>query len=437
MSIVAIVGRPNVGKSTLFNRLVGRRLAVVAEVPGTTRDRVSASVTYGDREFILVDTGGLEPEPVTDIQQRVKGQVQVAIEEADVIIFVVDAREGVTADDLDISDLMRRCGKPVVLVANKVESEKQGMDLSDFYRLGMNDPIPISAYHATGLDDLIADLVPLLPPSVREDHEGVMKIAIVGRPNVGKSMLLNSILGQERVIVSETPGTTRDAIDTIFDYEGESLLLIDTAGVRRRGRIEQGVEKFSVLRTMEAIYRADVVLLLIDATEMMTAQDLHIWGYTKDALKGTIVVVNKWDLGPELNLTEKNTTPNIRARLRAAQHLPLLYVSALTREGIEKIIPTVRKIYQERGKLVSSSALNRMLIEAVTSSPIPSSKGKRLKIFRASQTDVHPPTFIFFVNDPKLVHFSYQRYLENRLRDAFGFRGTPLRLQYKRRVEEK
>ncbi len=437
MSIVAIVGRPNVGKSTLFNRLVGRRLAVVTEVPGTTRDRVSASVTYGDREFILVDTGGLEPEPVTDIQQRVKSQVEMAMEEADVIMFVVDVRDGVTAADLDISVLMRRCGKPAILVVNKVDSEKQELDLSDFYRLGMKDPIPISAYHATGLDDLIADLVPLLPPAVIQEQEGSIKVAIVGRPNVGKSMLLNALLGQERVIVSETPGTTRDAIDTIFDYEGESLLLIDTAGVRKRGRIEQGIEKFSVLRTMEAIYRADVVLLVIDATEMMTAQDLHIWGYTKYALKGMVVIVNKWDLAPEQSLTEKNTTPHIRARLRAAQHLPVLYVSALTHKGVDRIIPAVREIYQERGKQVSSSALNRMLIEAVTSSPLPSSRGKRLKVFRASQTDVHPPTFIFSVNDPTLVHFSYQRYLENRLREAFGFRGTPLRLQYKGGREER
>ena len=437
MSIVAIVGRPNVGKSTLFNRLVGHRQAIVAEAPGTTRDRVSAQVTYDNHHFILVDTGGLEPDPATDIQKGVMHQINVAIEEADVIIFMVDAIDGLTAADHDVSEVLRRSRKPVVLAANKVDNERREADVPDFYRLGIGDPVAISAYHNRGLDRLMKLVVAHLPPFAPQDHEGQLKIAIVGRPNVGKSMLLNTILGQDRAIVSETPGTTRDSVDTVFEYEGEPLVLIDTAGVRRRGHIEQGIERYSVLRAMQAIYRADVVLLLVDASELMTAQDLHIWGYTKDAFKGVVVVVNKWDLAPEMGLTQEVTTPYIRARIKAARYVTILYVSALTGQDIGDIIPRAREVFQERGKRVTTSALNRVLLRALASSPMPSSKGRRLKVFYATQTDVHPPTFIFFVNDPSLMHFSYQRYLENRLRDAFGFQGTPLQLLYGRGNEKR
>ncbi|MFQ5934201.1 MAG: ribosome biogenesis GTPase Der [Dehalococcoidia bacterium] len=437
MSIVAIVGRPNVGKSTLFNRLVGRRMAIVSEVAGTTRDRVSASLGYRDRDFILVDTGGLAPGPSTDLEQGVLDQIHIAIEEATVIIVMVDARDGLTAADLEVSDLLRRSGKPIVLAVNKVDNEKREADLPDFYRLGIGDPIPISAYHNIGLDQLMNRVADHLPPSPPQDQHEAMKIAIVGRPNVGKSMLLNAILGQDRVIVSESPGTTRDAVDTHFQYEGKPLLLIDTAGVRRRGHIEQGIERYSVLRTMQAIYRADVVLLIVDATELMTAQDLHIWGYTKDAFKGVVVVVNKWDLASDLDLTKKSTTPQLRARLRAAQYVPILYVSAKDRQGIDKLIPTAQEIFEDRGKKVATSALNRVLIRAVASSPAPSTRGRKIKVFYATQTDVHPPTFTLFVNDPSLMHFSYQRYLENQLREAFGFRGTPLQLRFERRSGER
>ncbi len=437
MSIVAIVGRPNVGKSTLFNHLVGKRMAIVAEMPGTTRDRVSAEVVYVNHHFILVDTGGLEPDPSSEIQKGVMAQIHMAIEEADVIIFMVDARDGLTAADLDVSGVLRRSGKPLVLAANKVDNEKHEAEVPDFYRLGIGDPVAISAYHHRGLDHLMNLVVDFLPPSTPQDHEGAMKIAIVGRPNVGKSMLLNAILGQDRAIVSETPGTTRDSIDTVFEYEGESLVLIDTAGVRRRGRIGQGVERYSVLRAMQAIYRADVAVLLVDASELMTAQDLHIWGYTKDAFKGVVVVVNKWDLASEMGLTKQNTTPYIRARLKAAQYVPILYVSAKERQGIGEVIPTAQEIFQERGKRVTTSALNRVIIRALASSPVPSSRGRHLKVFYATQSDVHPPTFVLFVNDPSLMHFSYQRYLENRLRAAFGFRGTPLQLLYQRRNEKR
>lgn len=436
MSIVAIVGRPNVGKSTLFNQLIGRRMAIVSETPGTTRDRVLASVDYAGREFILVDTGGLELAAESEIERGVMGQIHVAIEEADVIIFMVDARDGLTASDLDVADLLRLSQKPVVLAANKVDNEKREAELPDFYRLGIGDPIPISAYHQRGLDLLMTQVVTHLPPSTPQDEDGFMKIAIVGRPNVGKSMLLNAILGQERVIVSETPGTTRDAVDTPFEYEGETILFIDTAGLRRRGKIERGVERYSVLRTMQAIYRADVVLLVVDASEPMTAQDLHVWGYTKDAFKGAMVVVNKWDLAPELELTRKATTPHIRARLKAAPYIPILYVSAKCHQNIGEIIPAAREVFQERGKKVTTSALNRAIVQAVASSPVPKAHGKRLKVFYATQTDTHPPTFTLFVNDPSLMHFSYKRFLENRLRAAFGFKGTPLYLRYQRRSSE-
>ncbi|MFQ5873302.1 MAG: ribosome biogenesis GTPase Der, partial [Dehalococcoidia bacterium] len=284
---------------------------------------------------------------------------------------------------------------------------------------------------------LMSQVVDYLPPAPVQDQPTAMKIAIVGRPNVGKSLLLNAILGQDRAIVSESPGTTRDAVDTYFEYEGAPLLLIDTAGVRRRGRIEQGIERYSVLRTMQAIYRADVVLLVVDASELMTAQDLHIWGYTKDAFKGVVVVVNKWDLAPGLGLTKRSTTPFMRARLKAAQYVPMLYVSALYHQGIDEIVPTAQEIFEDRGKRVATSALNRVLVQAVASSPIPSTKGRRIKVFYGTQTDVHPPTFTLFVNDPSLMHFSYERYLENRLRAAFGFRGTPLQLRFERRSQER
>ena len=437
MSIVAIVGRPNVGKSTLFNRFVGRRLAIVTDVPGTTRDRVSALISYRDRDFILVDTGGLDPGPQTEIEKGVLDQVYTAIDDADVVLFLADAVGGLTSADLEVSDLLRRRRKSVVLAVNKVDNEKRQADLPDFYRLGIGDPIPISAYHNLGLDDLMQRVVTHLPAENVSAQQDMLKIAIVGRPNVGKSMLLNSILGEQRAIVSEVPGTTRDAIDTHVEYQGTSLLLIDTAGVRKRGRIEQGVEKYSVLRTMQAIYRADVVLLVVDASELMSSQDLHIWGYTKDAFKGVIVVVNKWDLAPELGLTEEDVAPFIRGRLKAAQYLPILYVSALQAENTDQVIPTAEEIFEDRGKKVATSALNRVLMQAVATNPIPNVRGRRIKIFYATQTDTHPPTFTFFVNDPSLLHFSYERYLENRLRQTFAFRGTPLQLRFERRNQER
>jgi len=400
--IVAIVGRPNVGKSTLFNRLVGKPMAIIEDEPGTTRDRLYGDITWKESAFTIVDTGGLLLTPPDDIAQMVKSQVEVAIEEADIIIFLVDVIDGVTHMDKDIAESLRRSQKPVMLAANKADNEKRSQDALQFYELALGDPLPISAYHDTGADQLLDMVVEKLPFFPAEEELEMMKVAIVGRPNVGKSMLLNAILGQERAIVTDTPGTTRDAIDTIFQYNDHRMLLIDTAGIRRRGRIEGGIERYSVTRALRAISRADVALLVTEATEPITAQDTHIAGYIQQAFKGMVLVVNKWDLVEETADRQEWTTA-IRRRIKFMSYAPILYVSAKSCRGID---------------------------------PPPSVAGKRLKILYATQAEINPPTFVLFVNYAKLMHFSYQRYLENRLRQSFGFGGTPLRLIYKKRGEE-
>ncbi len=430
--IVAIVGRPNVGKSTLFNRLVGKPTAIVAKLPGTTRDRIFADVSDQDTDFTLVDSGGLELRPTSSIAQKVRDQVDVAIGEADMIVFLADVRDGVIPADLEIADILRRCGKPVVLAVNKADSNKQQLQVPEFYQLGLGDPIAISAYHGKGisefLDKLIACLTPTAPPSVEPE---MMKVAIVGRPNVGKSLLLNTILKMERVIVSDIPGTTHDAIDTVFHYNGQPMLLIDTGGIRRRGHIGTGVERYSMIRALRAITRADVALLVTDATEAVTAQDLHIAGYIKQAFKGMELVVNKWDLvqgGDKAQWTQQ-----IQQRLKFMSYVPILYTSAKLEQGVDQVLLVAREVYQERQKCLSTSLVNSVL-EKIVAAHKPSRKGtRRLKIFDATQSQTDPPTFVFRVNDAKLLHFSYQRYLENELRQSFGFRGTPLRLIFKSR----
>jgi len=432
--IVAIVGRPNVGKSTLFNRLLGERRAIVDDLPGTTRDRIYADASWGGRELTLVDSGGLEPKPESSLRQKVKEQVEIAIAEADLILFLVDAREGVMPADEEIVDILRRTQKPIVLVVNKVDSPKQQSEVLQFYELGIGEPIPISAYHGKGIDELLekamAYLPPLPPVSVEPE---LMKIAIVGRPNVGKSLLLNTLLGEERLIVHELPGTTRDAIDTVFRYDGEDVVLIDTAGIRRRGRIEPGIERYSLERTWQAIERADVALLLTDAVEGITAQDVHILGYIQQAYKGAILIVNKWDLVEVKDATL--WTEVIRQRAKFMPYIEILFLSAKTGYGVEKVLPTAKRIYEERLKHLPAPLLNSMVKEVVAAHLPPQKGGKRLKILNAMQTGVNPPTFVFFVNDAKLAHFSYRRYLENKLRQFFGFQGTPLRLLFKSRGE--
>jgi GTP-binding protein len=432
--IVAIVGRQNVGKSTLLNRMAGKPIAIVEDLPGTTRDRIFADVSWQEGEFTLVDTGGLELTPQSTITQAVKEQVEVAIAEADVIIFLVDLKSGVIPTDLEIADILRQVHKPIVLVANKADNVKLESEVVEFYELGLGEPLAISAYHDRGITELLDRVTAVLPPpSPVEAEPEVLKIAIVGRPNVGKSMLLNTLLGGERSIVDEAPGTTRDAIDTLLDFYGQSVLLIDTAGIRRRGRLGAGVERYSVIRALRAIERADIALLVLDATELLTAQDMHIAGYIQQAAKGIVLLVNKWDLVADKNISEYNNY--IRSRLRFMAYAPVLYISAKFGQGVDKIMPQVSQVYQERLKRLSTTAVNNAIQEAVAAHNPPRTGSKQLKILYATQTEVNPPTFVFFVNDAKLIHFSYQRYLENKLRESFGFVGTPCRLTFKTRGE--
>ena len=432
--IVAIVGRQNVGKSALLNRLVGKRLAIVEDLPGTTRDRIFADISWQGIDFTLVDTGGLVPEAESTIAEGVNEQIQAAVTEADVIVFLVDVRDGVTPSDLEIADWLRQVSKPLLLVASKADNPRLEMGAVEFYQLGFGEPLPISAYHGRGTAELLDKIGSLLPaPPPVEVGPEAMKVAIVGRPNVGKSMLLNTLLGEERTIVSETPGTTRDAIDTWLDFNGESVLLIDTAGIRRRGKLGVGVERYSVLRALRAIDRADVALLVLDASEMVTAQDMHIAGYIIQMAKGVMLVVNKWDLVPDKDVVEWNKY--IRKQFKFMAYAPVLYVSARFGQGVGKIIPEAYQVYQERFKRLSTSVVNDVVQQAVAAHNLPRAAGRRLKVLYATQAEVNPPTFVFFVNDSRLVHFSYRRYLENKLRQAFGFAGTPLRLVFKSRGE--
>ncbi len=430
--IVAIVGRPNVGKSTLFNRLIGRPTAIVEKVPGTTRDRIFADVEQQGADFTLVDTGGLELKPDSSIAQKVKAQVDAAISEADAIIFVVDVRDGVVSADLEIADKLRRCGKPMVLAVNKVDSQKYQIQVFEFYGLGLGDPIAISAYHGKGIYELLETVTACLPPAGPAQPEPeAMKVAIVGRPNVGKSMLLNAILRMERAIVADVPGTTHDAIDTVFHYNDQPILLIDTGGIRRRGLMVMGIERYSMIRSLRAITRADVALLVTDAAEAVTAQDLHIAGYIKQAFKGLVLVVNKWDLIQEGDTVE--WTQQIRQRLKFMLYVAILYTSAKLGWGVDRVLAVAKEVSEGRQKHLSTSSINSVVEKVVAAHKPPRIGTRQLKIFNVAQPQVNPPTFVFQVNDASLLHFSYQRYLENELRQAFGFTGTPLHLVFKNR----
>lgn len=432
--IVAIVGRPNVGKSTLFNRLAGERIAIVEDIPGTTRDRVYADITWGERQLTLIDTGGFEPRPDSDLRQKVKHQAEVAIDEADAIIFMVDVLDGVTIPDQEIAEALRRSRKPVILAVNKADNAQRRRDAFQFHELGIAEPIPISAQHGTGVSDLMDRICAVLPPSPPAPVEPEMlKIAIVGRPNVGKSMLLNAILGQERAIVSETPGTTRDAIDTVFKSDGEFILFIDTAGIRRRGKVEMGIERYSVMRSLNAISRSDVAVLVTDAAEVMTAQDVHIAGYIHQAYKGIVVVVNKWDLADRLGLNTAQCAREIQQKLKFFPDVPIVFASAQFGSGVAQVLSAARGVYEERRKRVLTPSLNKEVQRLVAAHPAPSVRGRQLKISYVTQPEINPPTFVFFVNDPTLLHFSYERYLENGLRQAFGFKGTPLKFVFRRK----
>jgi len=428
--IVAIIGRQNVGKSTLLNRLAGKRISIVEDLPGTTRDRVFADVSWNDKAFTLVDTGGLELGMETEIDRGVKEQISQAMSEADAIIFMVDVKDGIMPADTEIADLVRRLKKPTLLVANKADNDKLESQAAEFYQLGLGDPFVISAYHGRSTAELIEQIIAMLPETTPSlDEVDLMKVAIVGKPNVGKSMLLNALLGKERVIVSDVPGTTRDAIDTTFDFLGNNVLLIDTAGIRKRGQVETGIEQYSVLRSMRAIDRCDVALLVLDATEMFSAQDMHIAGYIQQAFKGIVIIVNKWDL--VTNENQALWAENTRKQFKFMSYAPVLFISAKLGQGVGKVMPQVYQVYQERIKQLPVAELNGVIQDAIAAHTLPR-KGKIvLSIKGVTQTEVNPPTFTFKVNNSNIVHFSYRRFLENKLREAFGFTGTPLRLVFK------
>ncbi|SHJ21883.1 ribosome biogenesis GTPase Der [Desulfofundulus thermosubterraneus] len=432
--IVAIVGRPNVGKSTLFNRLVGSRIAIVEDEPGITRDRLYQDAEWAGRVFTLVDTGGLDFIEAGDIPNQVRRQVELAIEEADVVLFLVDARAGLTSTDEDVAALLRRTKKPVLLVANKVENFQRTGQLVDFFRLGLGEPIPISAAQGMNTGDLLDRLVSVLPPEAAEEEEpDTVRIAVIGRPNVGKSSLVNAILGEQRVIVSEIPGTTRDAIDTYFEREGRRYLLVDTAGIRRKSRIEEAIEKYSVIRSLRAVDRCEVALVVLDALEGVTDQDKRIAGYAHEQGKASVLAVNKWDLVEKDTHTSQRFTELIRRELAFMTYAPVVFISALTGKRVPRLLEMVDLVAQQQCLRISTSDLNRLIRDAVLHNPPPAGKNRRLKILYATQGGVKPPTFIMFVNDPELMHFSYLRYLENQLRAAFGFEGTPIRFVLRQR----
>jgi GTP-binding protein len=448
--LVALVGRPNVGKSTLFNRIVGERLAVVNDRPGTTRDRQQADTEWGGCAFTLVDTGGIEAlnrvvsgqaEPLAedsaDFLEEIRGQAEIAIADADVIVLVVDLQAGMTSADEDVALLLRRTDKPVIIAASKGDNPALRETAADFYSLGVGGEIfPVSGLHGNGVGDLLDGIVEALPRKAGEGEEDEsVKIAIVGRPNVGKSSLLNRLLGEERVIVSPVAGTTRDAIDTRITWHGQPITLIDTAGIRRRGRITPGVEKYSVLRALKALKRADVVLLLIDAVEGIAAQDAHIAGFILDEMKSVIVLVNKWDAVEKDSYTMESYIDQVQETLKFMPYVPILFISAKTGQRVSAVLPSALEVWEERYARIPTAEVNRIVRDAVTRQAPPSKGGKRLKIRFASQVAVDPPTFLFHVNDLKLVHFSYERYLENQLRAAHPFIGTPIRLSFRRSGE--
>lgn len=442
--IVAIVGRPNVGKSTLFNKLVGERRAIVEDEPGTTRDRLYGEAEWHGREFTIVDTAGILPgeenettASMAEIVRATRAQAQLAIDEADAILFLVDVKSGITAADEEVAEMLRQTSKPVIVGANKADSLERAQNAVEFWNLGLSEPIALSAYHGTGTGDLLDALYEALPPFEEDpDEEYALKIAIVGRPNVGKSSLLNRLLGIERVVVSDIPGTTRDTIDTVVEFNGEKILLIDTAGIRRRGRIDQGIEKYSVLRALRAVERADVALLMVDATEGVTSQDAHIAGMVLEAYKGIAVLVNKWDALEKDAETFDQWTSHVQSTLHFIPYAPMLFISAKTGQRVEKILELAQQINTERNTRISTSKINTILREAVRAHP-PSSihKGAHLRIFYATQAQVAPPVFLFFSNAPEEIHFSYKRYLENRIREECPFVGTPIILVFKSREE--
>ena len=436
--VVAIVGRPNVGKSTLFNVLAGERISIVKDTPGVTRDRIYADCSWLDKNFTLIDTGGIEPDSKDIILSQMREQAEIAIETADVIILIVDVHQGMVDSDAKVADMLRRSRKPVVLAVNKVDSfEKFGNDIYEFYNLGIGDPMPISAASRLGLGDLLDEVVKYFPEHDGEDEEDDRpRIAIVGKPNVGKSSIVNRLLGENRVIVSDVAGTTRDAIDTEIVYNGTEYVFIDTAGLRRKNKIKEELERYSIIRTVTAVERADVVLVVIDATEGVTEQDAKIAGIAHERGKGVIVVVNKWDAIEKNDKTIYEYTKQIKNTLSYMPYAEYIFISAATGLRVNKLYELIDMVRENQNLRVATGVLNEILSEAVALQQPPSDKGKRLKIYYMTQVSVKPPTFVVFVNDKELMHFSYTRYLENKVREAFGFRGTSLKFIIRERKEK-
>lgn len=426
---VAVVGRPNVGKSTLFNKITGKRISIVEDTPGITRDRIYAEAEWCGREFTLIDTGGIEPSSKDIILSQMREQANMAIEMADVILFMVNVREGMTAADKEVAAMLQKCGRPVLLVCNKVDNPgNPPMEMYEFYNLGVGDPYPISSIHGLGVGDLLDDVVSYFPPEDETDEEeDVIHVAIVGKPNAGKSSLVNYILGENRVIVSDIAGTTRDAIDSRYEKDGQKYVLIDTAGMRKRGKINIDVERYSVARALGAVDRADVCLILIDATEGITEQDTKIAGYVHEAGKASIVAVNKWDLVEKETNTMNNFKNRVKEGLNFMMYAPSVYISAKTGQRVDTLFDGIKEVLAQNSKRISTGVLNDVINEAIAMVQPPSDKGKRLKIYYATQASIKPPTFVLFVNNAELAHYSYIRYLENQLRAKFGFEGTPIK----------
>ena len=434
--VVCIVGRPNVGKSTLFNRITGKRIAITEDTPGVTRDRIYSEAEWLNKYFTLIDTGGLEPESEEIISLNIKRQAEIAIETADVILFVVDGLDGVTATDRDIAYILRKSGKEVLLVCNKIDSKKSSENIFEFYELGIGDPLLVSAEQGLGIGDLLDEIIKHFPEHKdTEYHEDIIKIAVIGKPNVGKSSLINNILGEDRVIVTNIPGTTRDAIDTYFTYNEDHYLFIDTAGLRRKRSIYENVERYSVVRTLTAVDRSDICILVIDATEGITEQDTKIAGYAYEQGKGMIIAVNKWDIVEKETNTSRDMEREIRNKLGFITYAPIVFISAKTGKRINKLFELIKVVNNNYNLRISTGVLKDIINEAVILNQPPSDKGNRLKIYYGTQVAVRPPKFVIFINKKELMHFSYERYLENQIRQYFGFEGVPIKLEMRERGE--
>ncbi len=435
-AVVAIVGRPNVGKSTLFNKLVGKRLSIVEDTPGVTRDRLYAEAEWLGRHFLLIDTGGIEPDSDDVILSQMRAQAEIAMETADVILFLVDGKSGLTAPDREVGEMLLRKGKDVVLAVNKVDGSKLPDAFYDFYELGLGDPVAISAVNMLGLGDLLDSVMEKFPPNEAGEDDGSLAIAVIGKPNVGKSSLVNALLGEERVIVSNVPGTTRDSVDTPFEWEGQPCNLIDTAGIRRRSKVYEDIERYSVIRALSAIERSDVCLLMVDAAQGLSEQDKKIAGMAHEAGKGVIILVNKWDLIEKDDHTMSRFEREIRAEMPFLSYAPILFISVLKKQRLKNIMEMVWAVSQNRAMRVSTGQLNSLIADATMMKQPPSDKGKRLKIYYASQVGVKPPLFSFKINDRELMHFSYARYLENQIRESFGFAGTSIKFVFREKGEK-